>query len=399
MPRRGSREGRGFVKLVPSRRPGGPFREGAFATRLHDERTAAILGVALGVSFLLLFLTGLVSHLIQHPPGWFAWPSRPAGLYRITQGFHIAAGLASIPLLLAKLWVAYPRLFHWPPVNDIGHAIERLSLLPLVGGSLFMLASGLFSIAGWEPWGFFFPAAHLWAAWVTIGALIVHIGAKLPVTRRVLARASRREPDPDPLTEGMTRRGLFATVGASIAVVTLATLGETVKPLRRLSLLAVRDPGDGPQGFPVNKSAVAAGVTTTALDPDYRLTIKGKVAAARSFTLDELRAMPSHEATLPIACVDGWSASETWKGVRLLDLLNQAGAGQDASVFVESLQKRGAYRAALLNPDHAHDADTLLAYEVNGEPLHIDHGYPLRLVAPNQPGVMQTKWVSRLVVR
>ncbi len=43
--------------------------------------------------------------------------------------------------------------------------------------------------------------------------------------------------------------------------------------------------------------------------------------------------------------------------------------------------------------------NTLLATRVNGERLDLDHGYPLRLVGPNRPGVMQTKWVSRLVVR
>ncbi|MGH2759123.1 MAG: molybdopterin-dependent oxidoreductase, partial [Actinomycetota bacterium] len=83
----------------------GPMREGTFRSLLHQERIAAWLGIALGVAFGTSFLTGLLSHLIQHPPGWFEWPSRPAGLYRITQGVHVATGIASIPLLLAKLWV------------------------------------------------------------------------------------------------------------------------------------------------------------------------------------------------------------------------------------------------------------------------------------------------------
>ncbi len=47
----------------------------------------------------------------------------------------------------------------------------------------------------------------------------------------------------------------------------------------------------------------------------------------------------------------------------------------------------------------AHDPDTLLALRVDGERLHLDHGYPLRLIGPNRPGVLQTKWVTRLVVR
>jgi DMSO/TMAO reductase YedYZ molybdopterin-dependent catalytic subunit len=45
------------------------------------------------------------------------------------------------------------------------------------------------------------------------------------------------------------------------------------------------------------------------------------------------------------------------------------------------------------------DRDTLLALELNGEPLHPDHGYPVRLIAPNRPGVLQTKWLTRVRVR
>jgi DMSO/TMAO reductase YedYZ molybdopterin-dependent catalytic subunit len=66
---------------------------------------------------------------------------------------------------------------------------------------------------------------------------------------------------------------------------------------------------------------------------------------------------------------------------------------------VESLQPAGLYRTSVLTAAQARDPVTLLAFEVNGEPLHIDHGFPVRLIGPNRPGVMQTKWVGRLVVR
>jgi DMSO/TMAO reductase YedYZ molybdopterin-dependent catalytic subunit len=52
----------------------------------------------------------------------------------------------------------------------------------------------------------------------------------------------------------------------------------------------------------------------------------------------------------------------------------------------------------MLNEAHAHDRDTLLALRVNDEVLHIDHGFPVRLIGPNRPGTMQTKWVTRLEV-
>ena len=49
-------------------------------------------------------------------------------------------------------------------------------------------------------------------------------------------------------------------------------------------------------------------------------------------------------------------------------------------------------------PPHARDPLTLLALRLGGEPLHPDHGYPCRLIAPNRPGVLQTKWVGALTV-
>jgi hypothetical protein len=376
----------------------GPFRERAFRSRLHSDRTAALLGIALGVTFSVCFLTGILSHLIQYPPGWFLWPSRPVGLYRVTQGVHVATGIASVPLLLAKLWTVYPRLWRWPPLESLVHGLERLSLVPLVGGSLFLLVSGITSIARWHPYSFGFPVAHYWVAWITMGALLVHLGAKWSATRVSLSSGA---PAPGPATVGgLTRRGFLTTAFSATGLLTLLTAGQTVRPLRALALLAPRDPAVGPQGFPVNRSARLAGVIPLATDPGYRLAVEGNVARPLSLSLEELRGFPQHEETLPIACVDGWSASPRWRGIRVRDLLDLAGAAKDAEVLVESLQPPGrAFRASTLNRLHARDPATLLALEVNGETLHLDHGFPVRLIGPNRPGVMQTKWVSRLVVR
>src|SRR5439155_12763837 len=122
----------------------------------------------------------------------------------------------------------------------------------------------------------------------------------------------------------------------------------------------------------------------------------GNVPRPLALGLEELASLPHHEAVLPISCVEGWSFSARWSGVRVRDLLQRAGASPDAVVDVESLEANGRYRAAVLNRLHARDPDTLLALELDGRLLDLDHGYPLRLIGPNRPGVMQTKWVSRL---
>ena len=69
--------------------PGGPIAPPASSSKLHDDRIAARLGIALAVTFSVCFLTGLWSHVQQDPPTWLSIPARPAGLYRITQGLHV----------------------------------------------------------------------------------------------------------------------------------------------------------------------------------------------------------------------------------------------------------------------------------------------------------------------
>ena len=368
---------------------------------LRDERTAGLLGVALGVSFAVCFATGLISHLLQHPEPWFHWPARPVNLYRVTQGVHVLTGVVTIPLLLAKLWVVYPKLWAWPPVRGAVHALERMSLVPLVGGALFLLFSGVANIAYWySPMPFFFPAAHYWVAWLTIGALLVHIGAKASVTRRAVftpADPTARAPAPAP--GNLSRRAFLATVGGTSLVLFGAVGGETLPVLDRLAALAPRRSRTGPQHLPVNRSATEARVVAAATDPTWRLELSGRgVSQPLRWSLADLRSMPQRRAGLPITCVEGWSAAARWEGVRLCDLLRLAGLKEHTAVRVESLERGGLYAMSVLDADHVSDPDTLVALGLNGSPLDLDHGYPARLIAPDRPGVLQTKWLARVVV-
>jgi hypothetical protein len=381
----------------PERWRRGPWRPGAFTSPVRSTRLTAQIGPVLALAFGICFVTGVLSHLIQHPPGWFSWPSRPVQLYRVNQGVHVATGLATIPLLAAKLWSVYPRLFRWPPVRDPAHAVERLSVGVLVAAALFQLVTGVLNVSLWyDPMPFFFPAAHYWTAWVAVGAILVHVGVKLPVIREALGRTA-----PAPAgSPGLTRRGFIGGVAAAAGVITVSTLGQTVAPLSPLSLLAPRRPGTGPQRLPVNQSAVAAGVVERARDPGYRLELVGPARSVR-LALADLAALPQHTESLPIACVEGWSADATWTGVRLRELaaMVEVDAGGPVEAYVESLQAGGAWRSSTVAPPHLRDPLTLLALRLHGEPLHLDHGYPVRLIAPNRPGVMQTKWVARITFR
>ncbi len=362
---------------------------------MHDARTASLLGLALGATFGTCLVTGVYSHLLQQPPPWFTPPTSPAGLYRVTQGLHVICGLASVPLLLAKLFVVSPHLWRRPPFRGVVDGMERLALLPLVGGSLFLLTTGVANIAHWYPWRFYFPVGHWWAAWLVVGALLIHVALKAPTVRASVRRtrtpAAGAEPD-----GGLTRRGLLLVVGGAAGLLTLVTAGQTVPVLRRATLLAPRRPDIGPQGIPVNRSAEAAGTTALAGDPAYRLVVSGP-GRTSSFTLDQLRELPQHSADLPISCVEGWSATARWTGVRIADLL-RAAAVEPGAVTVRSAQRAGLYASSQLTAAAAADDDCLLALRLDDEELHPDHGAPVRLIAPNRPGVLQTKWVTAVDV-
>src|ERR1700712_3517543 len=137
-------------EVMASPTAGGPGSTGAsrppwwphFSSPLRSTAVTARLGRALGICFGVCFVTGMLSHYQYQPWSWLPEPANPVQAYRVTQGLHVATGVASIPLLLVKLWSVYPNLFRWPPVRSIKHALERLSVFVLVSSALVQLTTG-----------------------------------------------------------------------------------------------------------------------------------------------------------------------------------------------------------------------------------------------------------------
>jgi DMSO/TMAO reductase YedYZ molybdopterin-dependent catalytic subunit len=114
-----------------------------------------------------------------------------------------------------------------------------------------------------------------------------------------------------------------------------------------------------------------------------------------ALTLADVEAMAAHEARLPITCVEGWSVNAHWRGLRLIDVVQRAGGTADSRVRFHSLETEGYNHSEMFGPQVS---AALLATHLNGERLNVDHGYPLRLIAPNRPGVLNTKWLSMIEV-
>ena len=418
--------------MDPSRPPPGPFQEGFWRSPLRGPWLTAVLGLVLLLGLPIVIVTGLLSN-DAYQPGFsannlgrhlgpldfylFGWPTRPSWLYAVTQGLHVSIGLALFPVLLAKLWSVIPRLFEWPPVRGVAHALERLSLALLVGGALFEFVTGIINIEYWYAFKFFFTQAHYYGAWVFTGAFIAHVTLKFSTMRRSLktraavlhlAREEEAAPKPGdaepsltpvaPAPSTMSRRALLATVGAGSALLLLQGAAQSVGgPFRALAFLLPRGRDrSGPLGFPVNKTAVAAGIPSTAVGTDWRLDVVGDRTI--SLSREQLLALPQHTYDLPIACVEGWSTTQRWSGVRLRDLASISGMPGPAVVTSRSLE-HGTFGHATLGHEQVADARSLLALRVNGLDLSLDHGYPARVISPAVPGVHCTKWVTSMTFR
>ncbi|MFG2511179.1 molybdopterin-dependent oxidoreductase [Streptomyces sp. NPDC048584] len=411
---------RSFLPTVPAR---GPFAPDFWRSPLRGPWFTSVLGVVLLAGITILFVTGLLSYAAYNPdlarvndktPGkgllgfyLFPWPTDPPWLYRLTQGVHVTLGLVLVPVLLAKLWSVVPRLFTLPPARSLTHALERISLLLLVGGALFEFTTGILNVQlDYVFPGSFYPL-HFYGAWVFIGAFVAHAVLKAPTAMRNL-RTMRNPrdggeelvaPRPDPPT--VSRRGALGLVGGGSLLLFATSAGRSFDgPLRETAVLTPHggpEPGSGPGGFQINKTAAYAGIRTAETTEEaWRLVVAGPAGTLR-FSRAGLLELPLHSAALPIACVEGWSTSDQWwRGVRLRDLAALAGHEEPVDVFVESLQRRGAFRRGALRANQVADPRSLLALFVNGEELTPDHGYPARIIVPAAPGVLNTKWVARL---
>jgi DMSO/TMAO reductase YedYZ molybdopterin-dependent catalytic subunit len=408
------------------RLPTSPTSPGFWRSPLRGPRFTAVLGLVLLVGITVLFLTGLVSYAAYNPDlspvndktpdkgilGFylFAWPTHPHWLYRLNQGVHVTLGITLIPVLLAKLWSVLPRLFTLPPARSLAHALERLSLLLLVGGGLFEFVTGVLNVQlDYVFPGSFYPL-HFYGAWVFFAAFVAHAVLRTPVAvRNLRGLRQEREPvslaAPRPDAPTVSRRGALWFVGGGSLLLFATAAGQNVDgPLRRTALLAPHggaDPGTGPNGFQINKTARYAGIAAAETGEDaWRLVVTGRTGTVR-LSRAELARLPLHSSALPIACVEGWSTSDQWwRGVRLRDLATLVGYDDPGTglpdVFVESLQRHGAFRHAALRANQVADPRSLLALYVNGEDLSPDHGYPARVIVPAAPGVLNTKWVARM---
>jgi DMSO/TMAO reductase YedYZ molybdopterin-dependent catalytic subunit len=137
----------------------------------------------------------------------------------------------------------------------------------------------------------------------------------------------------------------------------------------------------------------------------YRLEVGGRVAAPRRYTLAELRAMPSRTQVTRHDCVEGWSCIGQWTGVPLGAILEAARPAPSARYVVfrcfDSMEGVGEGASDTryyesIDLDEARHPQTLLAYDLNGAPVPIANGAPLRLRVERQLGYKHAKYLRAI---
>ena len=138
---------------------------------------------------------------------------------------------------------------------------------------------------------------------------------------------------------------------------------------------------------------------------DWRLTIGGLVQRPYALSIAQIRALPARTQITRHDCVEGWSAIGQWTGPQLGGILHAAGLLPNARYVVfrcaDNLGERsdayGKYYESIDLIDAFHP-QTLLAHSMNGAPLAIAHGAPLRLRVERQLGYKQAKYIMAIEV-
>jgi DMSO/TMAO reductase YedYZ molybdopterin-dependent catalytic subunit len=132
-------------------------------------------------------------------------------------------------------------------------------------------------------------------------------------------------------------------------------------------------------------------------DPSsWKLKLVRSPGDTQYISLEEIKALPKTEVIFDFKCIEGWSQVTHWGGVRFSDFIKKYGLEEQAKLrFTGLVTPDEEYYVGIDNKSMMHP-QTLLCYEVNGAPLPVDNGYPLRLIIPVKYGIKHLKRIGTM---
>jgi DMSO/TMAO reductase YedYZ molybdopterin-dependent catalytic subunit len=125
----------------------------------------------------------------------------------------------------------------------------------------------------------------------------------------------------------------------------------------------------------------------------YRLQVDGLVENPRNFTYEEILELPQTSKVVDLNCVEGWSFTAKWTGVKIAEIFKETGATENATTII--FYSADGYSTSL-DKDYLLKNDIILAYKLNDVTLPPDRGFPLQLVAESKYGYKWAKWIVRI---
>jgi DMSO/TMAO reductase YedYZ molybdopterin-dependent catalytic subunit len=332
---------------------------------------------------LVAFVTGMVSLTAGDPSQWFLFD------------IHAVVGPALVVLLVFKLRRVRHRITDrrlWDRTTVVSILAATTAILALATG-FFWVMGGDFDFLLWNALN-----VHIGLGILLLPLVLLHLRGRWRVPRRVDFEGRRTALQYTGLLVGgalfyrvqETANRVFDTPGADRRFTgskPASEPGATGNAAFPPTSWVADDPDPiPPDDWQVRVDGLVAEPLTFGPESVDGAQAGGSQTAAGVATDSELRAL--------LDCTSGWYTEQDWRGVRVGDLLDRAGASDDAR-YVRFVSVTG-YRWSL-PVEEARDA--LLATHVGGERLSHGHGFPLRLVAPNRRGFQWVKWVVRVEVR
>jgi DMSO/TMAO reductase YedYZ molybdopterin-dependent catalytic subunit len=311
----------------------------------------------------------------------------------------IAIGILVVGGLLGRFFASRP---------------TRRRAIEIVLGTWIVFGVGVYVLLGGGIFGQNLQAGSIWHG----GSLLIVFGVYgLALWYAYAALAHRAEPAlPDISRREFLRNAavaMVATIGAGAVwrLVSSGDSGSTSAPVIAGAPPAASSPPNAPpfdlKGISPEVTAVDDFYTVSknVIDPSvavggWRLKIDGLVDHPMELTYDQLTALPASDGYYTLMCISNEIGGElwgnaAWRGVKLKDLLEQAGVHTDAykAVFSAADDYKDSVRlASALHPE------ALLAWEMNGAPLERQHGFPARLLIPGIYGMKNVKWLTGITI-
>ncbi len=362
--------------------------------RLRADRywSGLLYGVAIGLGLVVLFILLYLSGFMNPQPS--STLLLPESLVLLLYG--VVYGLSLVSLL------------PWPGSEAARAAAqtsdERRGFLRLAGGTVLAL------VAGAGLWGILANvlAEPNAAGLVTgdAGTPIAATGPDATVTAEIATAIAQAGPTNTPVPPAPSNTAVPPTAGGQASATAgpaTATPGSTA--------VAQAPPSATPTAFPavpvlppeVTPTSNFYITTKNFTDPtvdasQWSLSIKGLVDHPMTLTLDQIKALPSVQVFHTLECISNTVGGDLignglWKGIHMADLMQQAGPQKgvvDAVFRAADDYSDSVPLAALVDPN------TVLAYEMNGQPLQVKHGFPARLLIPGIFGMKNVKWLTTI---